>query len=69
MMRWASTVATEFLGLFVDDASFAVVVLVWVILAAVVLPHVDIPAEAKGPVLGIGLAAILVESAIRRAGR
>jgi len=68
-MRWIGTVATEVFGLFVDDGSFAVAILVWVGLAALILPRADIPVVAKGPVLVIGLAAVVVESAARRARR
>lgn len=66
-MRWIKTVVSEIFGLFVDDGSFAIAILLWLVLAGLVLPRTDIPAAAKGPILFIGLAAILVESAARRA--
>lgn len=68
-MHWIRTVAAEIFGLFVDDGSFAVAILVWVGLVALILPRADIPTAAKGPVLVVGLVAILVESATRRARR
>lgn len=68
-MHWIRTVAAEIFGLFVDDGSFAVAILIWVALVAILLPRADIPTAAKAPVLVIGLVAILVESAVRRARR
>ncbi len=66
-MQWLRTVVTEVFGLFVDDGSFAVAILVWLGVAWVLLPRIDVPAAAKGPILFAGLAAILIESAARRA--
>ena len=66
-MQWMKTIAAEVFGLFVDDGSFAVALLVWVALTALLLPHIDVSPWAKGPILFAGLAAILVESAVRRA--
>jgi len=66
-MCWLRTAVLGILGLFVDDATFAASILVWVMLVVLLLRHAHIRAEFKGPILGIGLAAILVESATRRA--
>ena len=60
-MGWIKSVAREVYGLFVDDGSFAVAILVWVAVAGVALPH----AGWAGPVLFAGLAAILVKSVLR----
>jgi hypothetical protein len=66
-MRWLKTVFAEIFRLFVDDDSFAITILVWLVVAGTVFAYVDIPAGVKGPVLFTGLAAILIESAVRRA--
>jgi hypothetical protein len=60
-MGWIKSVAREVYGLFVDDGSFAVAILVWVAFAGVALPH----GRWAGPVLFAGLAAILVKSVLR----
>jgi hypothetical protein len=60
-MGWIKSVAREVYGLFVDDVSFAVAIVVWVVIAGVALPH----ARWAGPVLCAGLAGILVESVWR----
>jgi hypothetical protein len=66
-MQWLKTVFVEIFSLFVDDGSFAIAVLVWLVVAGTVFAYVNIPAGAKGPVLFAGLAAILMESVVRRA--
>jgi len=66
-MTWLKTIVDEVFGLFVDDGSFAVAIIVWLGLAWLVLPHIGLSSEAKGPVLFVGLAAILLESTARRA--
>jgi len=68
-MRWLRTLVTEIFGLFVDDGSFALAILIW--LGAVWLARSRL---ALHPVWGAvalftGLAAILVGSALRRSGR
>jgi hypothetical protein len=67
-MRWLRSVGREVLGLFVDDGNYAGAILLWVGLAIAVLPRLGLGAW-DGPVLLAGLAAILVESALRFAGR
>ena len=64
-MRWLKSIAREIFGLFVDDGSFAVGIVVWVVLAVVVLPHVAPAAPWAGPALFVGLALILIESVLR----
>jgi hypothetical protein len=66
-MQWIKAIVAEVFGLFVDDGSFAVTLLIWLVLAGLLLPYVDVPHWVKGPILFAGLAAILVESAARRA--
>jgi hypothetical protein len=68
-MGWIRTTVREIVGLFVDDGSFALAIVVWVVLALAVVRHGGSPAPWQGPVLFAGLAAILVESVMRAAGR
>jgi membrane protein implicated in regulation of membrane protease activity len=64
-MRWLRSIAREVLGLFVDDGSFAIAILAWVILAVVGLPRFAPVARWAGPALFAGLALILIESVLR----
>lgn len=68
-MGWIRTVLREGLGLFVDDGSFAVAILAWLLLVWLVLPRLGVEAVWTGIILFAGLALILVESATRRARR
>lgn len=68
-MTWLKNVAAEFIGLFVDDGSLAVAVLVWLGAAWLLLPRLGLPNPWPPVILSIGLAGILVESALRRAGQ
>ena len=68
-MRWIKSIVREIYGLFVDDGSFAIGILVWVVLAVVVLPRVASGARWAAPALFAGLAVILIESALRFARR
>lgn len=68
-MLWLRSVVREILGLFVDDGSFAIVLLVWAGVVAFVLAHVFARAHWLGPVFFAGLALILVESVLRAANR
>lgn len=66
-MRWLKIIFTEIFSLFVDDGSFAITILVWLGVAGTMFAHTNMPSAAKGPILFAGLAAILMESAVRRA--
>ena len=57
----------EMFGLFVDDGSLAVAVLVWLVLLRLLLPQLAVPAPWHGVILLAGLLAILFESVLRRA--
>ncbi len=65
-MRWLGTVWSEFIGLFVDDGSFAIAIMVWLLVAWLALPRLPLPPAWPPFILFAGLAAILVESAVRR---
>ena len=65
-MSWLKTIWDELIGLFVDDVSFALAILVW-LAAAFVLFHMDlVPPVWRGPLLFAGLAVIFVENTLRR---
>ncbi len=68
-MSWIKTVAAELFGLFVDDATFAVTILAWLLAVWLVVPRLGVPPTSSPLVLFGGLAIILVESAVRRARR
>jgi hypothetical protein len=66
-MQWIKAILAEVFGLFVDDGAFAVAILIWLVLAGLMLPYIELPPGAKGPILFAGLAAVFIESAARRA--
>ena len=68
-MTWLRTIAREILGLFVDDGSYALLLLAWLALATPLLNHFAPIAWYSGPVLFTGLALILLISATRYARR
>ena len=68
-MQWLKSIGREVLGLFVDDGSFAIAILVWVAFAVFVLARVAGHASWTGPALFSGLAFILIGSALRFARR
>lgn len=68
-MRWLKSIAREIFGLFVEDGSFAIAILIWLVLAMLVLPRVAPGARWTGPALYAGLAIILIESVLRFARR
>ncbi len=66
-MQWLKTIAQEIYGLFVDDASFALAILVWLAVAWLALPRAS--AGWQGALLTGGLVVILIESALRASVR
>jgi hypothetical protein len=66
-MAWVKTVWAEFIGLFVDDGSLAVAVLVWLAVCWLILPWLGLPSVWPPALLFIGLVLILAESVMRRA--
>lgn len=66
-MRWLRTISNELFGLFVDDGSFAITILVWLGITWVLALHMLADVRWSGIVLFGGLVAILIESATRRA--
>jgi hypothetical protein len=68
-MRWLKVIVTEFFGLFVDDGSFALAILVWLGLVWAAVSRLPVSSMWRGAIVFAGLAAVLVESAWRRASR
>jgi hypothetical protein len=64
-MKWLKNILDEIFGLFVDDGSFALAILIWLALVRWATPHLNIPSRATGIILFAGLALILTESAAR----
>jgi hypothetical protein len=62
------TILNELAGLFVDDGSLAVLVLAWLAVCWLLLPKLGLPPPLLPFLLFVGLAAILAESTVRRAG-
>jgi hypothetical protein len=65
MMRPITLVLRELLGLFVDDARFALTVLAWLTVFALLLPQVPLPLSLRGALLFTGLAVILLWHCLR----
>ena len=66
MKRPITLVLRELLGLFVDDARFALTVLAWLAVFPLLLPHVPVPLSWRGALLFTGLAVILVWHCLRQ---
>jgi hypothetical protein len=63
-MKWVRNILREIFGLFVDDGSFALAILVWIGIVWFVLHRTRL-AVPGGIVLFLGLGLILIESVIR----
>ncbi len=68
-MTWLRGAWREFIGLFVDDVGFAVAIVVWLAVVGAIARLSLVPSSWRGPLLFFGLAAIFVESTLRRARR
>jgi len=68
-MRWLKTILAEIFGLFVDDISFALAIIIWLGIIRLGLPRLNLAAAWNGAILFAGLATILAGSALRRASR
>lgn len=66
-MKGLKTIAEEIFGLFVDDGNFAVAIVVWLGAVWFLSSHILADLHWSGVVLFVGLVAILIESAMRRA--
>jgi len=61
------TIATELIGLFIDDGSLVLAVLVWVLAVAMALRAGFLDPFMGAALLGIGLGVLLTENVIRSA--
>jgi hypothetical protein len=68
-MDWFKTIWSELLGLFVDDGSFAIAILVWLGMNWLLSTYLLRQSEWGGVVLFAGLGLILLESTTRRSRR
>jgi membrane protein implicated in regulation of membrane protease activity len=68
-MKWIKTILSEIFGLFVDDAAFALAILIWLGLMRWMAPRLNLPPTAIVIVFFAGLALILIESTARYARR
>lgn len=66
-MSWLKTILREIYGLFVDDGSFAIAILIWLGLVWFALPRLSWGNAWNAIILAVGLLAILIESVLRRA--
>ncbi len=66
-MRLLKRIFDEALGLFVDDGAYAASIIVWLIGMAVLVRFTVFGPVVAGPLLFVGLAAILVQGALRKA--
>ncbi len=64
-MQWFRTIFREIFGLFVDDGSFAIAILVWLGVLWLLLPRLGVFSRWNGLILFAGLGLILVESTMR----
>ena len=67
MIHWLRTIVRETVGLFVDDGRFAVVIVAWLGVSWIVLPHVVASSAWRCGILFMGLGLILFESSVRHA--
>jgi hypothetical protein len=58
------SIAREMAGLFIDDGSLAVVLLAWMVGGTIALRFLH-AGHWGGPVLAVGLAAVLMENVVR----
>ena len=68
-MSWLRTALVELWGLFVEDGRYALAIVVWLLLAWLALPLLDMGSGWNAVILAAGLLAILVESVLHRARR
>ncbi len=63
-MRWAKKIFQEIFGLFVDDGSFAVAILIWICVGKLILSRIVLNSAWSGLILFAGLALILLSSTL-----
>ncbi|HUZ97053.1 MAG TPA: hypothetical protein VMU57_19290 [Edaphobacter sp.] len=68
-MNWIKTILREIYGLFVDDGTFALAILIWLSFMRWTASHLPLSPATSAIMLFAGLALILIESAVRFARR
>ena len=68
-MKWLAATAREVAGLFIEDAGFALGILAWVALAALVVRELPFGDPWRAAILLAGCLALLVENVLRAARR
>ena len=68
-MKWLRTALAELWGLFVEDGRYALVIVVWLLLAWWNLPWLHLSEGWNATIFAVGLLAILIESVLRAARR
>jgi hypothetical protein len=66
-MDWLSTARRELIGLFIDDGSFALGILAWVIGGAICIHVFNVPPAVEGFLLAAGFVLLLAENVERTA--
>lgn len=66
-MNAIKTAIREVYGLFVEDGSYALALVVWIVAAALLLPRLSLAAAWRAPVLFAGMILILLENVVRSA--
>jgi hypothetical protein len=66
-MNAIKVIVREVIGLFVDDRTFAFLIIAWIAITALLSFHALPDRKWGTPLLFLGLVVILVQSAIRRA--
>jgi hypothetical protein len=61
-MKTFLTIIEELWGLFVDDGTLAVGIILWLLLVALILPRTGIPTQFDGAILLAGLILSLMEN-------
>jgi hypothetical protein len=68
-MRGVLTIARHLLGLFIDDGAFALAILLWLAIAALLSLSGGVTPVWRGPLLFVGLALLLGAACMRAASR
>jgi len=66
-MNRITDVLQELFGLFVEDGSLAIAIVVWICIAAFLFPHLPGGSAWRAPALFLGLALLLFENVLRSA--
>jgi len=67
-MNWIRRTCVELAGLFVEDGSFAIAIVLWILAAIFLMPEF-LPARWRGPAFFAGVIGILIENVLRTARR